>query len=423
MKNIWQKIKDLHIWSVLGGVFRKIGSFFVAAGKLIGAVCVFIAVAIAAGVSVVAQFIARHSRAAIAVSVILILAVGTFLALFLTLPVKSVEVEGEVILLEGEEYSGGLNIKATTKAGLIHREEVVPKMISGLDPSVPGEQTATVSYKKWRIPVTVKVLALSDITLRVREGSMPEEYEPNDAFPTSGVFDLYYNDELIRSAPITRDQAPGFTTKLSNSYDTSLVYRKGLSLPYHYTVLEVIESITPMGVLYAPQGVALSKYNAVGNMRFLVKYKDGTEEYVMIYDDRIFVQENVLSSRDVDYQDEVTFTYKGVEIVFPVTAYHGELLAPKSVTLHVGKSVYVAGETFDYASAYLEVVYERFGDAAVLLRATQDMIFLAEWQGDAETRTSSLSPTAASLSFSTRSNITPSLPIIIWHTPLLFLCV
>ncbi|MBO7390204.1 MAG: hypothetical protein J6U39_02050, partial [Clostridia bacterium] len=159
MKNIWQKIKDLRIWSVLGGVFRKIGAFFVAAGKLIGAVCVFIAVAIAAGVSVVAQFIARHSRAAIAVSVILILAVGTFLALFLTLPVKSVEVEGEVILLEGEEYSGGLNIKATTKAGLIHREEVVPKMISGLDPSTPGEQTVTVSYRKWRVPVTVKVLA------------------------------------------------------------------------------------------------------------------------------------------------------------------------------------------------------------------------------------------------------------------------
>ena len=384
MKKIWEKFVNLRIWSVLGGVFRKIGAFFVAAGKLIGAVCVFIAVAIAAGVSVVAQFIARHSRAAIAVSVILILAVGTFLALFLTLPVKSVEVEGEVILLEGEEYSGGLNIKATTKAGLIHREEVVPKMISGLDPSTPGEQTVTVSYRKWRVPVTVKVLALSDITLRVREGSMPEEYEPNDAFPTSGVFDLYYNDELIRSAPITRDQAPGFTTKLSRDYDTTLVYRKGLSLPYHYTVLEVIDTITPTGVLYAPQGVALSKGNALGNMRFLVKYKDGTEEYVMIYDDRIFVQENVLSSRDVDYQDEVTFTYKGVEIVCPVTAYHGELLAPKSVTLHVGKSVYVAGETFDYASAYLEVVYERFGDAAVLLRATQDMIFLAEWQGDAE---------------------------------------
>lgn len=355
MKKFWQTFKNLRLWRVLGGSFRR---FF--------------------------GFLGRHLKVTLLISACLVLLVGGAIALGLTLPVKSVEVEGEVILLEGEAYSGGLNIKATTKAGLIHREEVVPKMISGLDPSVPGEQTATVSYKKWRIPVTVKVLALSEITLRVREGTMPDVFEPNDAFPTSGVFDLYYNDELIRSAPITRDQVPGFTTRLSNSYDTSLVYRKGLSLPYHYTVLEVIDTITPTGVLYAPQGVALSKGNALGNMRFLVKYKDGTEEYVMIYDDRIFVQENVLSSRDVDYQDEMTFTYKGVEIVCPVTAYHGELLAPKSVTLHVGKSVYVAGETFDYASAYLEVVYERFGDAPVLLRATQDMIFLAEWQGDAE---------------------------------------
>ena len=373
MKSFWQKIKNLRIWSVLGAALSKVGAFFAFLGrKIASAFTAFVA------------WIGRHWRAVVVVSAIVLVAVGTFLALFLTLPVKSVDIEGEVILLEGENYTSGFNIKATTKAGLIHREEVLPTMLSGLDPSTPGEQTVTVSYRKWRVPVTVKVLALSDITLRVREGSMPEEYEPNDAFPTSGVFDLYYNDELIRSAPITRDQAPGFTTKLSRDYDTTLVYRKGLSLPYHYTVLEVIDTITPTGVLYAPQGVALSKGNALGNMRFLVKYKDGTEEYVMIYDDRIFVQENVLSSRDVDYQDEVTFTYKGVEIVCPVTAYHGELLAPKSVTLHVGKSVYVPGETFDYASAYLEVVYERFGDAAVLLRATQDMIFLAEWQGDAE---------------------------------------
>ena len=393
MKKLWEKFINLRIWSVLGGVFRKIGaffakmgravgSFFVSAGKLIGAIFVFIAVAIAAGVSLLVQFIARHSRAAIAVGVILFLALGTFLTLFLTLPVKSVEVEGEVILLEGEAYSGGLNIKATTKAGLIHREEVLSSMISGLDSATPGEQTVTVSYKKWQVPVTVKVLALSEVTLCVRAGTMPDVFEPNDPFPTSGVFDLYYNGELIRSAPITRDQVPGFTTKLSRDYDTTLVYRNGLSLPYHYTVLEVIESITPTGVLYAPQGVALSKNNAVGNLRFLVKYKDGTEEYVMIYDERIFVQDNLLAESEKDYKDVVTFVYKGVEVQSEVTAYHGDLLAPKFVTLNLGRTVYKQGESFDYSATYVSVIYERFGDTPVLLRATQDMILLAELQGD-----------------------------------------
>ena len=386
MKAFWEKFKSLRIWAILGAFFAMVGGWFVIAAKAIGraAVCVgrwFAAVGrvVFGALKVFGRWCLLHRRLVAVNAAIVAVAIGIFLSLYLTLPVKSVEIEGEVLLLEGEEYASGLNIKATTKAGLIHREEVLPSMISGLDPAVPGVQEVTVSYKRWRVSAQVTVLGLSDVTLRVREGSLPTEFEPNDPFPTSGIFDLYYNGERIRSAPIVRASVPGFTTKLSRDYDTTLVYRKGLSLPYHYTVLERIDSITFSGVLYAPQGVALSKGNTVGNLRFLVKYKDGTEEYVMIYDESIFVQEKALESRDEDYVDAVTFLYKGVEVVCPVTAYHGDLLAPKSVTLNLGRSVYAEGETFDYSSAYLSVVYERFGDAPVLLHAAQDSILLATY--------------------------------------------
>ena len=402
MKAFWEKFKSLRIWAILGAFFAMVGGWFVIAAKAIGraAVCVgrwFAAVgrAIFAALKVFGRWFLLHWRLIVVNAAIVAVAIGIFLSLYLTLPVRSVEIEGEVLLLEGEEYASGLNIKATTKAGLVHREEVLSSMISGLDPDTPGVQEVTVSYKRWRVSAQVTVLGLSDVTLCVREGSLPTQFEPNDPFPTSGIFDLYYNGERIRSAPIVRASVPGFTTRLSMEYDTTLVYRPGLTLPYHYKVLEVIDTITPTGVLYAPQGVALSKGNALGNMRFLVKYKDGTEEYVMIYDDRIFVQENVLSSRDVDYQDEVTFTYKGVEIVCPVTAYHGELLAPKSVVFRLNRSVYVVGETFDYTSAYLEVVYERFGDDPVLLRTTRGDVLFGEWRIDSESGDSYVVPIAS----------------------------
>ena len=377
MKKFWEKIKNLRIWAMIRTACRKIGSFFACVGR-----------GIASAAKQFGAWFLRHWRVIAISSAAAILSIGIFLALFLTLPVKSVEIEGEVVLLEGEAYTGGLNVKATTKAGLVHRESVLPSMMSGLDPTAPGEQSVTVRYDGWRVKATVKVIALSDITLCVREGSMPETFEPNDPFPKHGIFDIYYNGERIRSAPITRAAVPGFTTKLSSEYDVQLVY-KGIMIPYHYTVLEVIESVTPEGVFYAPQGVALSKANAVGNMRLLVKYKDGTTETVMVYDDLVQLPEAVMEDRGEDYESEVTLSYKGIEFTCPVTAYHGDLLAPKSVTLHLGKSVYAVGETFDYSSAYLEVVYERFGETPVLLRATQETVLLAELKNDAEEGTGS----------------------------------
>ena len=355
MKKFWQTFKNLRLWRVLGGCFRR---FF--------------------------GFLGRHLKATLLISACLVLLVGGAIALGLTLPVKSVEIEGEVILLQGEAYTGGLSVKATTGAGLVHREDVLPDMIEGYDPTLLGEQTVTVAYGKRNVSAKITVIARSDVTLRVREGSMPQEYEPSAPFPTSGVFELYYNNALLRTRPILSADAPGFTTRLSGEYDITLYYLEGWGVPYHYSVPVIIESIEAEGVLLLPQGAALSKSDIVGNVRFLVKYKDGTERYVSVADDLVDMPASVLAADPdgKDYESNVSFFYMGYEVSSPVTAYYGELFAPKSVTLQSDKTVYLQGEEFDYSSARLEVVFERFGGAPITVQATQKMVFLAEWQGD-----------------------------------------
>ena len=370
MKNFLNKIKNLRLWRILGAAFRRVGTVF---RKIWGAIRRFFG------------FLGRHWRAVTLIAVAVILAVGTFLALFLTLPVKCVEIEGEVILLQGEKYAGGLNVKQTTKAGLVHREDVLPDMLSDFDPDVAGDQEVTVAYGKWRVKATVKVLALTEVELRLREGSLPREYEPNDPLPPTGILDLYYQNERIRSVPVTRAIAPGFTTRLSDDYSILLTYRPGLSVRYDYTVLEVIESIEPIGVLYAAQGKEPSKQNAMGNMRFRVKYKDGTQEDVMIYSEMLSVKAGeAFEVKGEDYASTMTFVYKGFEVSCPVTAYSGELLAPSEVKLILDQSVYIEGQPFDYTKAHLEVRYERFPDTPVLLLSTVDEILLLRQVGDVE---------------------------------------
>lgn len=366
MRKLWTKFKNLRVWRVIGGAFRVVGN---ALRRFFG-------------------FVGRHWRASLLITVAVVLALGTFLALYLTLPVKSVEIEGEVILLKGENYAGGLNVKATTKAGLIHREEVLTSMLSDYDPDTIGDQEVTVTYKKRQVKATIKVLAPSDVELRLRAGTLPAAYEPNDPLAKTGVLDLYYGDRRIRSVPLSRENATGFTTALSGNYSIYLNYRGIVSkTTYDYTVLEIIESITPMGTLYAAQGEELSKDNAIGNMKFHVKYKDGREEDVMIYDDRIALKEGEIldvESTGDDAETSVTFLYKGIEVASPVIAYSGELLAPKTVTLKLDQTVYIEGSAFDYSNAYLEVEYERFPGTLVMLRATVDEILLVERVGDPE---------------------------------------
>ena len=305
---------------------------------------------------------------------ILVILTAVGVALGATLPLKSVEIEGDVTLLQGESYSGGLTVKATKKSGLVHRESVLPNMISDFDPDSFGEQEVTVTYRKRTVKATIRVLALADVNLKVREGTLPDEYEPNDPFPKSGVFDLYYGEELLRSAPIVRQNALGFTTLLSGNYNIFLTYRAGLAIPYSYRVLEIVESIEPIGKLYAEQGVALSKATAIGNIKFLVKYKDGTEAEIPIYDENIGIGEGSLEVRETEYATEIILTYKGYEIHCPAYAYQGNLMSLKSMDLRLDRIVYVQGESFDYTTAYIEVEYLRFVGDVMLLRVTPEMI-------------------------------------------------
>jgi len=361
MKKLWTKFKNLRLWRVIGGAFRVVGNSI---RRFFG-------------------FVGRHWRAATLIGLAVAIALGTFLALFLTLPVKSVEIEGEVILLQGESYAGGLNVKATTKAGLVHREEVLTSMLSGYDPNVVGDQEVTVTYKRKKVKATVKVLSTAEVELRVREGTLPVSYEPNDPLGRRGVLDLYYGERLIRSVPVTRENATGFSTVLSGNYSIFLNY-KGLLARYEYTVLEVIESITPAGALYAAQGQDLSKQNALGNMRLHIVYKDGREEDVPLFDERVTIKDGaMLEERGEDYATTLTFSYKGIEVACPVVAYSGELLAPRSVTLRLDRTVYVEGEDFDYGTAYLEVEYERFPET-LLLRASESDLTLATNEGTPE---------------------------------------
>ena len=319
-------------------------------------------------------FLKNHWRLVAIVASILVVLVGSAIALAMTLPIKSVEIEGEVLLLQGEAYVSGFNVKATTKAGIVHREEVLPSMLTDFDPNVTGEQEVTVRYKKHKAKAVINVIAPSEITLCVREGTLPVEYEPNDPFPKSGVFDLYYNGEVFRSAPISRSGAPDFTTLLSGNYEIFLTYRAGLSIPYSYCVLEIVELIEPVGKLYAEQGVSLSKQTAIGNIRFHVKYKDGTEADIPIYDESIGIKEGALEVRDVEYDTEVVLTYKGYEIHCPTFAYKGNLMSVRSMDLHLDRTVYVQGEAFDYSTAYIEVEFLRFVGDVMLLRVTQEML-------------------------------------------------
>ena len=367
MKKLWEWIK-----TNVGKAATVVWHALTTAGK-----------AIARAFTAAVGWMKAHLAVTITVAAVVVLSLGLGLGLGLTLPVKSVEVEGEVFLLRGEGYKSGFTIKQTTRAGLVHREPVVPSMLSEFDVSEGGDKEAVVTYKGWQIPVRIKVVAESELTLRLRNGSLPAEYEPGDEFSKSGIFDLYYNGECIRSAPVTKKSASGFTSRLSGDYTINLTYRPGLSVEYSYTVLEVIDHIDTFGVVYVKQGAAFSKQSVIGNVRLHVFYKDGAEEDVMIYDDGVFIVDGVAEERDEEYDGEISFSYKGVEVSHPVFAYQGDLLSPKKVSLHLGSLIYAVGETFDFEGSYLEVEYERFS-TPVLLRSTPDTIVFMERTGEPE---------------------------------------
>jgi len=316
-----------------------------------------------------------HRKVTVIGAIAATIALALGLSLGLTLPVKSVEVEGQVVLIEGEAYAGGLTVRATTRAGRVRVVAVTPDMLSGLDPAEPGVQQVVVRYGSWQVPVSITVLPIADVILCVREGTLPDSYEPGDRFPTSGIFELYYNNDLVRSSPITPANAPEFSTKLSGEFVISLQYMPGLVMIYSYRVIEVVQSIAAEGKLYAEQGALLTKATAIGNVRLVVTYKGGTEsEEIAFYDEGVGMQDALIEEREEEYSTDLPLTYKGIEVRCPVYAYRGNLLAVKSLRLRLDRRVYLVGEEFDYDSARLEVVYERFEGDTVSLRVTPEVL-------------------------------------------------
>ena len=313
----------------------------------------------------------------ITVAVIAVVALGLGLALGLTLPVKSVEVEGEVYLLCGESYVSGLTFKETTGAGTVSRSLVRPNMISGLDTSTAGRKTFTVKCNGRTATASILVLGEEDgVTLTMRNESFQSEFEPNDPFPTDGVFDLWYEGEIFRSAPIVRASVPDFSTQTSGNFESFLKYNDWLTIPYSYTVLEVIESITQNGVLYTEQGLLLSKDTVLGDVSFDVKYKDGKEEKgIRLNDPDVILPEIAIGEFSSEYVTTITITYKGFAFKeCQIYAYpEGELFSVKSIRLDLEKLFYLIGDSFDYSSAYLEVEYSNF-EGNGRLHVTPDMV-------------------------------------------------
>lgn len=314
----------------------------------------------------------------VAATVVAVLGLAVGLSLGLTLPIEKVELTGEVSMLTGESYEGGLTLVVTYRSGRVTETPVTADMLEGFDPALRGRQEVSVSYKKHKATTEILVIGNEDLTLCVREGTLKTEFEPNEAFPTSGIFDLYYNGSIYRSSPITLQNAPNFTTRRSRDYDITLYYREGLGVSYHYTVLEIIATITPSGQIYMEQGVELVGQPLRGTLILKVLYKDGAEETIPIYHPDIMLDAEeslILEDRDEDYEDAtVLLVYKGNKVECPVYAFvKGSLLDAEEIHAITTKRVYIVGESFDFAGSYLRVKYKRF-EGVLDMPITADML-------------------------------------------------
>ena len=308
-----------------------------------------------------------------AIAAVLVVLAGVGVALGLTLPTKSLEIEGEVVLIRGETYVGGFTVKRTNKAGLVHREAVLADMLEGLDTSEAGVKECTVSYRGKSIPATVKVLGEEDVEIRIREGTFPTEFEPNAPFPTTGVFDLYYNGELFRSAPITRSSAPGFSSRLSGNYEIFLNY-KGRLIQYFYTITQRIASIQTSGILLAEQGAFLDKNNVLGALEILITYNDGTTETKSFYNSDILLSTSEIEEQNSIYETEIVLIYRGMEFTCPVEAYpKGTQYVVKTLSLSSDRQAFLLGETLDVSLFTVSVEYASFS-GVITMPLSDEMI-------------------------------------------------
>ena len=295
----------------------------------------------------------------IPLAVLAVIGLTLGLSLGLTLTVKSVEVEGEVILLCGETYTSGFTIKETTRAGLVHREPVTKKMLSGLDTSTSGDKKVTVRFNGRTLHPHVTVLAEEDVTVKL-SGTLPTVYELNAPFATTAVFDVYYEGTIIRSAPVRTSCAPDFSSETVGNYPIELYYSDTLSVPYQYSV---VRGVVPAETVNKISLVLNKTVYAVGEQfdlssGFLRVWYAGDEGETHV--------ELSLAMLDLVTFDEegtypLTVSYGGRSETAYITVieqeYANEVTNISTLWKGTPDGVPSKGQPFDYTNAKLTVTY------------------------------------------------------------------
>lgn len=359
------------VGAALGSFFKKVGfalgSFFRKVGFALGAFFKKIG-------SVIASWSKKQKILALILALFFLVVLPLGLSLGLTLPIKSVVAEGTAVLLEGEEYDGGLFLVVTRVSGKKTRFEVKPYMLSPIDSSERGEHDVTVTFRDRKIAAKILVVGLEETTCSVRVGTMKTHYEPKEELSTGGILDLSYNDKPFRSFPITADMVSDFTTEKSGDYEATITFREILHCVYRYTVMKSIKSLEAVGKLYAEQGAPLTKENVMGNGSILVTYTDDTSENISIYNEFVEIRTQFLEEQETNYQTTLELSYRDQVFIFAAEAYlKGDQFAIESVELSLPKRVFKVGEKPPLDTAVLNVKY-RYYTGSVRIAITEDMV-------------------------------------------------
>ena len=316
----------------------------------------------------------RRTKIIVSVALVfclLVAAVG--LTLGLTLPIKEVTPQGRLLLLQGETYRDGLELVVVRKSGKVELIAVKDYMMPDLDTSQSGEQTVTVYFQGRRVPATVLVLSQDDVDVRIREGTLDADYELGAPFPSSGVMDIYYADERIRSVPIVAEMVSGFSTEDSGTREAAITFF-GVRCTFTYKVMKEIDTLEIRGKVYAPQGEKLTPNALYGYLVLAVTYTDGTTDNLTVYDPHVTLSPTVLSVRAESYDAEVAATYRGIPFRIAVVAYPPEEKdAVSAISVSTSKTVYSVGERFDISLCTLRATYKYFS-GAVRVPLTEEMV-------------------------------------------------
>lgn len=294
-------------------------------------------------------------------------------------PVKSIQLDGGGIILTGDDMSGQYII-VTRRSGRKERVAVTESMVSNLNTETKGGKKVKITYKDFEAFVPIYVVEDSDVEV-VLPTTFTSEYEPNSGFAEGGELWILYGGKCFKRVSITPDMVENFDTSTNGDYLALIKYRT-LEHAYPYTVMKVVQSVTPIGIMYAEQGHALNAESLMGNAALNVIYTDGTSEtvpllgnYTSFGDSGTKVPintENPAEAKDCD----LTISYRGTEITLHIRAYpEGHLYNVSSVELVLPKSVYKIGDMVDIASAdcYLLATYS-YLTGSDRISITDDMI-------------------------------------------------